>query len=103
MVLFKGSSKKLDEQCLTTEMFAGQNELQRFLVICALLCVPWMLLAKPIYIIWSQKKDNKYAVSTSYVKSYKFSVNICGNGEYKLPKLRNIHDFEHTHVLSSSI
>jgi len=37
-------------------MFAGQHTLQRLLVICALLCIPWMLFAKPYFIMQERKK-----------------------------------------------
>lgn len=60
MVLFKSS--KVDEAC-SPEMFSGQMQLQKVLVICALLCVPWMFLAKPIIIMRRQKEGNTYAVN----------------------------------------
>ena len=59
MVLFKEATHI--EHC-DDEMFAGQFGLQYFLVIISVLCVPWMLLAKPIYIMMNQKKMN-YMVS----------------------------------------
>lgn len=37
-------------------MFAGQSFLQKFLVACGLLCIPWMLLAKPLHIMRSRKE-----------------------------------------------
>uniref|UniRef100_A0A1Q3G3M1 V-type proton ATPase subunit a n=1 Tax=Culex tarsalis TaxID=7177 RepID=A0A1Q3G3M1_CULTA len=53
MVLFK--SVEQTGEC-SPFMFAGQQGLQKFLVIIALLCVPWMLLAKPIMIMRSRKE-----------------------------------------------
>nr|XP_029716270.1 V-type proton ATPase 116 kDa subunit a isoform X4 [Aedes albopictus] len=53
MVLFK--SVEQEGEC-SPFMFAGQQGLQKFLVIIALLCVPWMLLAKPIMIMRSRKE-----------------------------------------------
>ncbi|KAF4527178.1 hypothetical protein B566_EDAN006104 [Ephemera danica] len=53
MVLFKSS--KSPEVC-DDYMFAGQGGLQKLLVIIALLCVPVMLLAKPIFIMRQQNK-----------------------------------------------
>ncbi|XP_058467492.1 V-type proton ATPase 116 kDa subunit a 1 isoform X2 [Malaya genurostris] len=53
MVLFKAPNETKD---CSPYMFAGQAGLQKFLVIIALLCVPWMLLAKPIMIMRSRKE-----------------------------------------------
>ncbi|XP_055643363.1 V-type proton ATPase 116 kDa subunit a 1 isoform X3 [Toxorhynchites rutilus septentrionalis] len=53
MVLFKPSAPV--GEC-DPFMFAGQSGLQKFLVVVALLCVPWMLLAKPIMIMRSRKE-----------------------------------------------
>lgn len=60
MVLFKDT--KFDPVCETPTMYAGQLGLQKLLVFVALLCVPWMLLAKPIIIMRNQRKLN-YSVS----------------------------------------
>lgn len=54
MVLFKESTV-LSEDC-SPWMFAGQSFLQKFLVLIALACVPWMLLAKPLLIMQERKK-----------------------------------------------
>lgn len=59
MVLFKQT--KVDTGC-SPVMYAGQLGLQKFLVFVAVICVPWMLLAKPIIIMRNQKKQN-YSVS----------------------------------------
>ncbi|KAJ6638250.1 V-type proton ATPase 116 kDa subunit a1 [Pseudolycoriella hygida] len=53
MVLFKPSEAKGD---CSPYMFAGQAYIQKFLVVVALLCVPVMLLAKPIHIMKSRKQ-----------------------------------------------
>lgn len=55
MVLFKPSTKvgKCDPY-----MYGGQAGLQRFLVVVALLCVPWMLLAKPVMMMRNRKKQH---------------------------------------------
>lgn len=52
MVLFK--SVEEGSEC-SPWMFGGQAGIQKFLVVVALLCVPWMLLAKPIMIMRSRK------------------------------------------------
>ncbi|KAK2585280.1 hypothetical protein KPH14_009971 [Odynerus spinipes] len=39
-------------------MYPGQDGFQRFLVIVAVLCVPWMLLAKPIMLMRNAKKQH---------------------------------------------
>lgn len=46
MVLFKHEEAEGD--CETVMMYAGQSGLQKFLILIAVLCIPWMLLAKPI-------------------------------------------------------
>lgn len=66
MVLQKSSHPP--ENCSTTNMYDGQTAIQHLLVYVAVLCIPWMLLAKPIYIIRYQKKMN-YSVSSNYYKS----------------------------------
>ncbi|XP_058117624.1 V-type proton ATPase 116 kDa subunit a 1 isoform X7 [Anopheles ziemanni] len=53
MVLFKAPEEGGD---CSPYMFAGQAGLQKFLVVVALLCVPWMLLAKPILIMRGRKE-----------------------------------------------
>ncbi|KAL4098428.1 hypothetical protein QTP88_023046 [Uroleucon formosanum] len=61
MVLFKDAVALAN--CDTVYMFAGQGALQKFLVIVALLCVPIMLLAKPIYIMRQQKEKHVQLVN----------------------------------------
>ncbi|XP_055384995.1 V-type proton ATPase 116 kDa subunit a 1 [Condylostylus longicornis] len=52
MVLFKSSD--VVEGC-DANMFEGQESVQKTFIFIALLCVPWMLLGKPIYILISRK------------------------------------------------
>ncbi|KAK9746566.1 V-type ATPase 116kDa subunit [Popillia japonica] len=59
MVLFKPA--KENPPC-SPEMFDGQFALQKVLVVLALLCVPVMLLAKPIIILRSQNKSTEYSM-----------------------------------------
>uniref|UniRef100_A0A1B6BYL1 V-type proton ATPase subunit a n=1 Tax=Clastoptera arizonana TaxID=38151 RepID=A0A1B6BYL1_9HEMI len=54
MVLFKAGSTPSD--CITPYMFPGQYGIQMCLVLIALLCVPWMLFAKPYLVMKSRKK-----------------------------------------------
>uniref|UniRef100_A0A224X765 V-type proton ATPase subunit a n=1 Tax=Panstrongylus lignarius TaxID=156445 RepID=A0A224X765_9HEMI len=56
MVLFKDN--QAFEGC-EVDIYGGQLFIQRILVICAVLCVPWMLLAKPILIMQGQKKEHQ--------------------------------------------
>lgn len=53
MVLFKPSN--VQPPC-SPYMFAGQGGLQKLLVLVALVCVPWMLFAKPYLIMQDRKK-----------------------------------------------
>lgn len=54
MVLFKDATN-ISEGC-SPYMFFGQAGIQKFLVIVALLCIPWMLFAKPYMIMQERKK-----------------------------------------------
>lgn len=54
MVLFKSSNFSAD--CKTPYMYAGQKGIQLILVVCALLCIPWMLFAKPYFLMRRQRK-----------------------------------------------
>lgn len=53
MVLFKET--KVEVMCDDT-MYSGQMVLQKFLVLVAVVCVPWMLFAKPFIVIRNRKK-----------------------------------------------
>jgi len=48
MVLFNPAEVQ-DKVCVTVYMFPGQYYVQIVLVVLALLCIPWMLLGKPLY------------------------------------------------------
>lgn len=54
MVLFKNPDHAEGDVC-SPWMFAGQQGLQKFLVLVAVVCIPWMLLAKPIMIMRARK------------------------------------------------
>jgi hypothetical protein len=58
MVLFKSSLPSEEEQQDSNfcwpYMYAGQEGFQKFLVVIALCCVPWMLFGKP-YMIRKQR------------------------------------------------
>lgn len=54
MMLFKGSEPL--EGC-NEFMFTGQNEIQMAFVFISLLCIPWMLLGKPFYVMYNRKKQ----------------------------------------------
>lgn len=55
MVLFKTPDVAKNSDC-SPYMFAGQAWIQKLLVLAALVCVPWMLLAKPFHIMKSRKE-----------------------------------------------
>lgn len=54
MVLFKSPDTSKNSDC-DPYMFWGQAGIQKILVLLALACVPWMLLAKPIHIMKQRK------------------------------------------------
>lgn len=48
MVLFRGGEGRAE--CVTPYFYPGEGGFEKFLVIIALVCIPWMLLAKPFVI-----------------------------------------------------
>uniref|UniRef100_A0A7G3B7A9 V-type proton ATPase subunit a n=1 Tax=Lutzomyia longipalpis TaxID=7200 RepID=A0A7G3B7A9_LUTLO len=58
MVLMKSVDWDPETDICSPYMFSGQAALQKFLVIVAVLCIPWMLLAKPILIARSRKNEH---------------------------------------------
>lgn len=55
MVLFKNPEYPEEGKC-SPYMFWGQRGLQKLLVLCALACIPWMLLSKPVHVMRSRKE-----------------------------------------------
>ncbi|XP_077993119.1 V-type proton ATPase 116 kDa subunit a 1-like isoform X2 [Glandiceps talaboti] len=49
-------------------LFKGQNELQVFLVLVVVLCLPWMLLIKPIYLYVQSNKRLKLGIQFANVR-----------------------------------
>ncbi|XP_076238080.1 V-type ATPase subunit a family protein Vha100-1 isoform X2 [Calliopsis andreniformis] len=56
MVLFKSGTAPAE---CNPWMYGGQEGFQKFLVVIALLCIPWMLLGKPIMLMRSRKKQHQ--------------------------------------------
>lgn len=48
MVLVKGYQESKEGEDCSPYMYAGQFGIQRFLLVVAIICVPWMLFAKPL-------------------------------------------------------
>ncbi|XP_012140298.1 V-type ATPase subunit a family protein Vha100-1 isoform X3 [Megachile rotundata] len=57
MVLNKGGTAP-DKKC-SPWMYAGQEGFQKFLLFIAILCIPWMLCAKPFMMIYNRKKQHR--------------------------------------------
>lgn len=53
MLLFKDAV--VLPNCETQYMFEGQDTIQLIFVFIALICIPWLLLAKPIYVMCTKK------------------------------------------------
>ncbi|KAF5289194.1 hypothetical protein FQR65_LT00080 [Abscondita terminalis] len=79
MVLFKEPVRV--SKCADS-MYSGQMGLERFLVVIALICVPWMLLAKPIIIMRGQKKN--------YLVSHEQMQAATENGDAEQPVHNNV-------------
>lgn len=76
MVLFKPGNPP--SSCDSEYMFMGQGALQKLLVVLALLCVPWMLLAKPIMMM-RERKAKHYQLNNHGVENG--DVEGGGNGQ----------------------
>lgn len=48
IVIVKFQDNEPDSPECEAYMYAGQHGIQRFLILLALICVPWMLFAKPL-------------------------------------------------------
>ena len=69
-----------DEPPSSRKFYSGQQVLQTILLVIAVLCVPWMLLGKPIYRIVM----NKRRANVSRVKNLFVSVLISTFVRYKV-------------------
>uniref|UniRef100_A0A6P7H6E1 V-type proton ATPase subunit a n=1 Tax=Diabrotica virgifera virgifera TaxID=50390 RepID=A0A6P7H6E1_DIAVI len=58
-----------EPRCGTYNMYSGQLGFQKFLFACAMFCVPWMLLAKPIVIMRERKRTQQYSVTHQQMQS----------------------------------
>uniref|UniRef100_A0A336MIE0 V-type proton ATPase subunit a n=2 Tax=Culicoides sonorensis TaxID=179676 RepID=A0A336MIE0_CULSO len=56
MVLMKSKPAEIPGNPCSPFMYAGQFGLQRLLLILGLICIPWMLLAKPYFIMKARKE-----------------------------------------------
>lgn len=56
MVLFKHVKEEEGPDKCSPWMYSGQSGIQTLLVFVAVICIPWMLLAKPIHIMRSRKE-----------------------------------------------
>ena len=66
MVLFKKADKAPGD-CKVNMFYSGQEGVQMFLVLAALLCVPWMLFIKPFILRsrWRKAEANKVNICCS--------------------------------------
>uniref|UniRef100_A0A8C4Q5H3 V-type proton ATPase subunit a n=1 Tax=Eptatretus burgeri TaxID=7764 RepID=A0A8C4Q5H3_EPTBU len=48
-----------------TRLYRGQNGFQSFLMVLALLCIPWLLFAKPV-VLWYEDRKKRHLGTTSF-------------------------------------
>ncbi|XP_049821736.1 V-type proton ATPase 116 kDa subunit a 1-like isoform X2 [Aethina tumida] len=65
---------EFEKECESPFMFEGQRILQQCLVICALVCVPWMLLAKPLLTVTTNKKPTYSTTEQSITRSISYET-----------------------------
>ncbi|CAH0552746.1 unnamed protein product [Brassicogethes aeneus] len=63
MMMFKET--ECEDVCETPYMYDGQAIVQKVLLGCALICIPWMLFAKPLMALKRNKSVMKSTYSTS--------------------------------------
>lgn len=72
MMLFKNAEPLMN---CTEFMFIGQGALQTVFLVIGLLCIPWMLLGKPLYLLCSKKSDSH--VSSPRKNRHHFEPHSC--------------------------
>lgn len=92
MVLFKSVDWDRDDpKACSPFMFSGQAALQKLLVLCAVICIPWMLLAKPIHIMRSRKEalvSNAHRRTISTGREFDAFLCVCSINQSIINRLR---------------
>ena len=55
-----------DEPASSRQFYSGQKPLQTFLILIAVICIPWLLLGKPIYRIMMNKRRAHVSICQSF-------------------------------------
>ncbi|KAJ1994348.1 H(+)-transporting V0 sector ATPase subunit a [Dimargaris cristalligena] len=63
------------------QLYAGQSLIQTVLVLVALVCVPWMLLAKPFYLKREHKRTQQLGYANMTTTTTRISTDSLNNGE----------------------
>ncbi|ERL91208.1 V-type proton ATPase 116 kDa subunit a1 isoform X4 [Dendroctonus ponderosae] len=58
-----------EDICITSDMYPGQMVIQKILLFCAFVCIPWMLLAKPLMIQRARKAASLHLVNHNQLHS----------------------------------
>uniref|UniRef100_A0A6M2DUZ0 V-type proton ATPase subunit a n=1 Tax=Xenopsylla cheopis TaxID=163159 RepID=A0A6M2DUZ0_XENCH len=82
MVLFKPSVAPTG---CSSYMYSGQSGLQKLLVVLALLCVPWMLFSKPVYIMQMRKKQALLGANHQQMPTENGDAEGMGNQQQQQP------------------
>ncbi|XP_031619332.1 V-type proton ATPase 116 kDa subunit a isoform X2 [Contarinia nasturtii] len=86
MVLFKNPPYPDGEDECSPYMFWGQRGLQQILVVGALLCVPWMLLSKPVHIMRSRKEAMHHPIDHQPVGNGDAETGLNADGLVQQPQ-----------------
>jgi V-type H+-transporting ATPase subunit a len=88
----------LSPSTLEDPLYPGQKPIQNILLLVALLCVPWLLLVKPLYLRWENARAQRAGYTGIADHEARISMetdNTDTNGGIVIAEMQNHEDEEH--------
>ena len=70
----------LSPSTLEDPLYPGQRPVQNLLLLLALICVPWLLLMKPLYLRWENNRAQQAGYQGIANEDTRISLEVGGNG-----------------------